>query len=89
MEGRNSPDSLHERHEGIPTVGRRDVIDWQRRLADTLAPVAVGIHHLGERTRARAVRDRKPLHGSPHVAATTMGTAKPHPGAGEITQEPV
>ena len=31
-------------HERISTVGRRDVIDWQRRLAEGLAPATVNNH---------------------------------------------
>ena len=31
-------------HERISTVGRRDVIDWQRRLAEKLAPATVNNH---------------------------------------------
>ena len=31
-------------HERISTVGRRDVVDWQRRLAERLAPATVNNH---------------------------------------------
>ena len=31
-------------HERISTVGRRDVVDWQRRLAEGLAPATVNNH---------------------------------------------
>ena len=31
-------------HERISTVGRRDVIDWQRDLAEKLAPATVNNH---------------------------------------------
>ena len=31
-------------HERISTVGRRDAIDWQRRLAEGLAPATVNNH---------------------------------------------
>ena len=31
-------------HERISTVGRRDVIDWQRRLSERLAPATVNNH---------------------------------------------
>ena len=31
-------------HERISTVGRRDVVDWQRGLAEKLAPATVNNH---------------------------------------------
>ena len=31
-------------HERISTVGRRDVIDWQRQLTERLAPATVNNH---------------------------------------------
>ena len=65
IEGHNSTDSLHERHERISTVGYCDVVDWQRHLTERLAPATVNNHPASlsgfttwVSAQARAVRDR-------------------------------
>ena len=73
-------------HERISTVGRRDVIDWQRDLAEKLAPATVNNHvaSLSGFTTWVSVQapglfaTGNPFHRCPHVAAATVGTAQPH-----------
>ena len=71
------------------------MVDWQRGLANKLAPATVNNHLAslaGFTTWVSAQEPGlfttgNPLHRCPRVAAATVGTTKPHPGAGEITQE--
>ena len=75
-------------HERISTVGRRDVVDWQRRLAEGLAPATVNNYVAslsGFTTWVSVQATGLFATGNP----STVGTAQPHRGAGEVTQEPV
>ena len=84
-------------HERISTVGRRDVIDWQRDLAEKLAPATVNNHVASLSGFATWVSVQAPglfATGNPSTSVSALPLPPLEPrsltaGTGEITQKPV
>ena len=84
-------------HERISAVGRRDVIDWQRHLAEGLAPATVNNHVASLSGFATWVSVQAPglfATGNPSTGISTLPLPPLEPrsltaGTGEITQEPM
>ena len=84
-------------HERISTVGRRDVVDWQRDLAERLAPATVNNHLASLSGFATWVSTQEPglfATGNPSTGVPTLPLPPLEPrsltfGAGEIAKEPV
>ena len=85
------------RHERISTVGRRDVVDWQRDLTERLTPATVNNHVASLAGFTTWVNVQEPglfTTGNPStgVPALPLPPLEPRslaPATGEITQEPM